>query len=83
MNKKRQISIIGGAGHVGFPLGLVLSSKGYDVKLIDKHLGNIKKINSGKIPFLEKGAGGMLKKCSKREKFLLLLILSISNSANL
>ena len=48
MNKKRQISIIGGAGHVGFPLGLVLSSKGYDVKLIDKHLGNIKKINSGK-----------------------------------
>ena len=68
MNKKRQISIIGGAGHVGFPLGLVLSSKGYDVKLIDKHLGNIKKINSGKIPFLEKGAGGMLKKMLKKRK---------------
>ena len=68
MNKKRQISIIGGAGHVGFPLGLVLSSKGYDVKLIDKHLGNIKKINSGKIPFLEKGAGGLLKKMLKKRK---------------
>ena len=56
-----------------------MSSKGYDVKLIDKHLGNIKKINSGKIPFLEKGAGGLLKKMLKKKKFLLLLILSISN----
>ena len=38
MNSKRNISIVGGAGHVGFPLGLMLSSKGYKVSLIDKHV---------------------------------------------
>ena len=51
MLNKRQISIIGGAGHVGFPLGLIFSSKGYQVNLIDKNLDNIKKINQGISPF--------------------------------
>ena len=41
MNKERNISIIGGAGHVGFPLGLIFSSKGFKVNLIDKYLSNI------------------------------------------
>ena len=46
MNIKRNISIIGGAGHVGFPLGLIFSSKGFKVSLIDKHKLNIKRIDS-------------------------------------
>ena len=37
MSTKRNISIIGGAGHIGFPLGLILSSKGFEVSLIDKN----------------------------------------------
>jgi len=37
------VSIVGGAGHVGAPLGLALSSKGYNVILIDKNKENIKK----------------------------------------
>ena len=37
------VSIVGGAGHVGTPLGLALSSKGYNVTLIDKNKANIKK----------------------------------------
>ena len=41
------VSIIGGVGHVGAPLGLALSSKGYNVILIDKNKENIKKINHG------------------------------------
>ena len=36
MLNKRKISIIGGAGHVGYPLGLIFSSKGFKVTLIDK-----------------------------------------------
>ena len=48
MNIKRNISIIGGAGHVGFPLGLIFSSKGFKVSLIDIHEKNIEKINNGK-----------------------------------
>ena len=63
---KRNISIIGGAGHVGFPLGLILSSKGFKVSLIDKDKTNIKKINKGQIPFLEENSkkllGSMIKK---------------------
>tara|TARA_B100000029_G_scaffold386665_1_gene382536 strand:- start:182 stop:1360 length:1179 start_codon:yes stop_codon:yes gene_type:complete len=58
----KSISIIGGAGHVGAPLGLAFSSKGYKVTLIDKNIKNIKKINNGKMPFLEEGCEKLLKK---------------------
>ena len=60
MNIKRNISIIGGAGHVGFPLGLIFSAKGFNVSLIDKHQGNIDKINSGEVPFLEEKSHHLL-----------------------
>ena len=43
MIKRNFISIIGGAGHVGAPLGLALSSKGFNVILIDKNKENTKK----------------------------------------
>ena len=62
MINKNNISIIGGAGHVGAPLGLIFSSKGYNVALIDKDKKNIKKINKGKMPFLEDRSTGLLKK---------------------
>ena len=45
MINRNNVCIIGGAGHVGTPLGLALSSKGYKVTLIDKNTKNIQKIN--------------------------------------
>ena len=54
------ICIIGGAGHVGAPLGIALSSKGYKVILIDKNQKNINKINKGQMPFLEDGCEKLL-----------------------
>ena len=68
MNIKRNISIIGGAGHVGFPLGLIFSSKGFRVSLIDKHLKNIEKINNGKIPFLEENSQKLLHSMLKKKR---------------
>ena len=68
MNNKSNISIIGGAGHVGFALGLIFSSKGFKVSLIDKHKLNIKRINSGKIPFLEEGSQKLLKTMIKKKR---------------
>ena len=68
MNSERNISIIGGAGHVGFPLGLIFSSKGFNVSLIDKHTANINKINNGKVPFLEESSQLLLKKMLKKKK---------------
>ena len=68
MLNKRKISIIGGAGHVGYPLGLIFSSKGFEVNLIDKNLKNSKKINSGISPFLEEGSKALLKQMLKKKR---------------
>ena len=55
MINRNFVCIIGGAGHVGLPLGLALSSKGNNVILIDNNQKNIKKINNGIMPFVEDG----------------------------
>ena len=68
MGTKRNISIIGGAGHIGFPLGLILSSKGFKVSLIDKNNNNIKKINNGEVPFLEENSKKLLTDMRKKNK---------------
>lgn len=65
---RNNICVIGGAGHVGTPLGLVLSSKGYNVTLIDKNKKNIQSINSGQMPFLEDGSSKLLKKMIYKKK---------------
>lgn len=53
---KNLISIIGGAGHVGFPLGLAFANKNLYVNLIDLNSRSLKLIKSGKPPFYELGA---------------------------
>ena len=68
MINRNSICIIGGAGHVGTPLGLALSSKGYSVVLVDKNQRNIKKINKGIMPFVEEGCEKLLKKMIYRKK---------------
>ena len=68
MNNKNRICIIGGAGHIGAPLGLALSSKGYDVILVDKNTKNIKKINHGEMPFIEERCTKLLKKMIYKKK---------------
>ncbi len=60
--KKFDVCIVGGAGHIGLPLGLLLKSKNKRVVLYDKNIKNINKINSGIMPFVEKGAEKLLKK---------------------
>ena len=40
------ISIIGGAGHVGLPLGLAFASKNFKIHLIDKNMKALKNIQS-------------------------------------
>ena len=62
----KTISIIGGTGHVGLPLGLSLSEKNFNVQLIDINKENISKVNNGIMPFLEDGAEKVLKKNIKK-----------------
>ena len=57
-----KVVIVGGCGHVGLPLGIVLASKGqHDVALLDIDDAKVSAINSGRMPFLETGAPAMLR----------------------
>jgi UDP-N-acetyl-D-mannosaminuronic acid dehydrogenase len=54
------VSIIGGAGHVGLPLGLVLTDAGHDVTIIDKNEKLLESIEDGSFPYYEPGAETLL-----------------------
>ena len=66
--KRNKIIIIGGAGHVGAPLGVALSNKGYEVTLLDINIRNIEMINNGHLPFIEENCESLLKRSLKRKK---------------
>jgi UDP-N-acetyl-D-mannosaminuronic acid dehydrogenase len=62
MSRRGKVVIVGGCGHVGLPLGIVLASKGQaDVALLDIDAAKVDRINSGRMPFLEAGAEAMLR----------------------
>ena len=60
---KADIAIVGGAGHIGLPLGILLAKK--RVVLYDKDKKNIDKINNLRMPFMEEGGSRLLKKNKK------------------
>ena len=66
----KTISIVGGTGHVGLPLGLALSEKNFKVQLIDINKENINKVNKGIMPFIEEGSEKILRKNIKRFVYL-------------
>ena len=62
---KADIAIVGGAGHIGLPLGILLANKKKRVVLYDKDKKNIDKINNLRMPFMEEGGSRLLKKNKK------------------
>jgi UDP-N-acetyl-D-mannosaminuronic acid dehydrogenase len=58
----KKISIIGGCGHVGLPLGLTLAQAGHQVQLVDLNDKAVQSINKGVVPFVEAGATEILQK---------------------
>ncbi len=68
MDFNKTISIVGGAGHVGLPLGLAFASKNFYINLIDINTKNLKQIEKGEMPFYEIGAKKILKNCLKKKK---------------
>lgn len=56
MSVNKTISIIGGCGHVGLPLGIAFAQKGHRVHLVDISERNVNSVNAGKIAFMEDGA---------------------------
>jgi UDP-N-acetyl-D-mannosaminuronic acid dehydrogenase len=58
----KRICIIGGAGHVGLPLTLVLADEGFHVDILDTNANALKAIMAGRMPFVEDGAQALLKR---------------------
>lgn len=52
---KYNLCIIGGAGHVGLPLGVVFANAGVRTALFDVNKESLTTIQSGKFPFKEEG----------------------------
>jgi len=57
------VAVIGGAGHVGLPLSLVLAQHGHRVTVVDTDLAKLESIKAGSFPFLEAGGPELLKRC--------------------
>ena len=55
------ISVIGGCGHIGLPLGVLLAKVGHVVNLVDLDESRVNLVNSGSLPFLEQGGEILLR----------------------
>lgn len=60
VNRNVDIGIVGGAGHVGLPLGLVLADSGFPVTLIDEAEDRLRRISNAMLPFFEQGGEELL-----------------------
>ena len=61
-NNSADIGVVGGAGHVGLPLAIVLANKGSRVLVYDIDKEAVSLIQKGTMPFLEHRAEPLLKK---------------------
>lgn len=64
------VCVIGGCGHVGLPLAIMLAHRGKTVGIYDKNINAIKTVEDGKIPFAEEGAEPLLGEVLKSGKLL-------------
>lgn len=65
MKKMKIITIVGGCGHIGLPLSIILAVKGFKVISYDKNLSSLSKIKKNKMPFMETGGNKFLAKAIK------------------
>jgi UDP-N-acetyl-D-mannosaminuronic acid dehydrogenase len=56
------VTVVGGAGHVGIPLVLALAEAGLRVNVNDLNPATLETLKGGRLPFIEHGAAGALAK---------------------
>lgn len=56
------ITVIGGCGHVGLPLSIMLANTGKKVYALDINEKAVNLVNTGKIPFIDEGLDEILRK---------------------
>ena len=64
-----KIVVVGGGGHVGLPLALVLADSGHKSVSLDISSETVATINSGKMPFFEEGAQELLDRTLENKTF--------------
>lgn len=69
MKFENDVVVVGGCGHVGLPLAIVLASRSLKVASYDLNEKVVAMVNGGQMPFNEPGADEMLKKVLERGKF--------------
>lgn len=57
------VTILGGCGRVGLPLGISLAECGLRVALVDTNAQAVTEVNAGRMPFREADADGPLARC--------------------
>jgi UDP-N-acetyl-D-mannosaminuronic acid dehydrogenase len=56
------VVVIGGCGHVGFPLAIAFADRGLDVAIYDIDEMAVKRVEAGQLPFQEPGAQEVLQR---------------------
>ena len=62
------LTVVGGAGHVGIPLVLAFASKGSSVNVNDLNEDTLSTLKAGRLPFIEHGADELLTKALKDKR---------------
>ena len=65
----KEITIIGGAGHVGLAFALICGSANMKVHIHDSNIDSINLIKKGKMPHIENNAKKILKNINKKKLF--------------
>lgn len=79
----KNIVVVGGGGHVGLPLALVLADCGYQVISLDISKQTVETINSGRMPFFEEDAQPLLDKCLAQKTFFATTDYGVISSAEI
>jgi UDP-N-acetyl-D-mannosaminuronic acid dehydrogenase len=56
------VCVVGGAGHVGAPLAIVMAAKGLRTLIYDINVNAMKQLAAGEFPFLERGGDPLLRR---------------------
>lgn len=70
MTKTRKAVVVGGGGHVGLPLSIVLADSGIDTFAFDISQEVVDSINKGVMPFMEEGAPEKLQEVIENQRLI-------------
>ncbi len=64
------LTVVGGAGHVGIPLVLAFADAGFTVNVNDPNKDTLAMLRAGKLPFIEYGAAPLLTKALAESRLI-------------